>query len=120
MADDSDKNLAELLAEIATCDICAAELPLGPRPLLRASRTAKLMIIGQAPGTRVHATGIPWNDKSGERLRHWLDIDSETFYDAARIAIVPMGFCYPGSDQRGGDLPPRSECAAKWHDRLLN
>ena len=100
----SGRDLSELLAEIDACDICAAELPLGPRPVLRASRTARLMVIGQAPGTRVHETGIPWNDKSGERLRYWLDIDNETFYDAARIAIVPMGFCYPGRDQRGGDV----------------
>ena len=116
----SGRDLSELLAEIDACDICAAELPLGPRPVLRASRTARLMVIGQAPGTRVHETGIPWNDKSGERLRHWLDIDNETFYDAARIAIVPMGFCYPGRDQRGGDFPPRPECAPMWHDRLLH
>jgi len=120
MAAGSARDLSELLAEIDACDICAAELPLGPRPVLRASRTARLMVIGQAPGTRVHETGTPWNDKSGERLRHWLDIDRKMFYDATRIAIVPMGFCYPGRDRRGGDLPPRPECASTWHDRLLN
>lgn len=111
--------LKSLLAEIRACAICAVDLPLGPRPVLRAKRSARIMIVGQAPGTRVHETGIPWNDPSGDRLRDWLQVDRETFYDEARIAIVPMGFCYPGRLPRGGDCPPRPECAATWHPRLL-
>ncbi len=107
-----------LLAEIAGCTRCAADLPLGPRPVLRASATARILVAGQAPGIRVHETGIPFNDPSGDRLRDWMGIDRETFYDADRIAIVPMGFCYPGSAERG-DLPPRPECARQWHPRLL-
>lgn len=110
--------LARLLAEVRACRVCAAHLPLGPRPVLRASATARLLIIGQAPGTRVHATGIPWNDRSGDRLRDWLGLDRARFYDERRIAIVPMGFCYPGVDRHGGDLPPRPECAPLWHARL--
>ncbi|MBU1173906.1 MAG: uracil-DNA glycosylase family protein [Alphaproteobacteria bacterium] len=133
-------DLADLLAEIRACAHCAAHLPRGPRPVLRASPTARLLIIGQAPGTRVHETGIPWNDRSGDRLRTWLEMDREVFYDAARIAIVPMGFCYPGivggrpekvdagfslrrpdkaKRRNGGDAPPRPECAPLWHDRIL-
>jgi uracil-DNA glycosylase len=86
--------------------------------VLQAEASARLLIVGQAPGTRVHATGVPWNDPSGDRLRAWLDIGRDTFYDATRVAIVPMGFCYPGRDQNGGDLPPRPECAPMWHARL--
>lgn len=112
-------DLQVLLEEIRRCRICEANLPLGPRPVLRARTTARLLIIGQAPGTRVHETGIPWNDRSGDRLRDWLDLDRETFYDAGRIAIMPMGFCYPGRDSRGGDSPPRPECAPAWHDQVL-
>ncbi len=100
------------------CRVCAAQLPLGPRPVLRAGAGARLLIIGQAPGTRVHETGIPWNDRSGERLRDWLAVDRDTFYDQERVAIVPMGFCYPGRDPRGGDKPPRPECAPLWHPPL--
>ena len=100
------------------CTVCAGHLPLGPRPVFRASPSARLLIVGQAPGTRVHETGIPWNDASGERLRDWLAVDGETFYDASRVAIVPIGFCYPGRYERGGDLPPRRECAPLWHRRL--
>lgn len=107
------------LAEARACTYCAEHLPLGPRPVLRASATARLLVIGQAPGTRVHETGIPWNDPSGDRLREWLDLDHEAFYDDRRIAIVPMGFCYPGREERGGDRPPRPECAPLWHGRLL-
>jgi len=112
-------NLQVLLEEIRQCRICEADLPLGPRPVLRARPTARLLIIGQAPGTRVHETGIPWNDRSGDRLRDWLDLDRATFYDESRIAIMPMGFCYPGRDSRGGDSPPRPECAPAWHERVL-
>ncbi len=111
--------LDALLAEVRACRICAGDLPLGPRPVLRASVAARILIAGQAPGTKVHESGIPWDDPSGERLRHWLAVERETFYDEGRIAIVPMGFCYPGRHPRGGDLPPRPECAAAWHDRLM-
>ncbi len=89
-------DLESLLADVRACRVCEAHLPLGPRPILRAAAGARLMIIGQAPGTRVHETGIPWDDPSGDRLRAWLDMDRDTFYDAGRIAIIPTGFCYPG------------------------
>ncbi len=110
--------LATVLAEARACRLCARHLPLGPRPVLRASATARLLIVGQAPGTKVHESGVPWNDASGERLRDWLAMSPEVFYDEARVAIVPMGFCYPGRDARGGDKPPRPECAPEWHPRL--
>ncbi len=109
--------LAALLAEARACRRCA-DLEAGPRPVLRAAATARLLIVGQAPGTRVHATGIPWNDPSGDRLRDWLALDRERFYDETRIAIVPMGLCYPGRDPKGGDLPPPKICAPLWHPRL--
>jgi len=110
--------LAAVVAEARACRICADHLPLGPRPVLRAEAGARLMIVGQAPGTKVHASGVPWEDPSGERLRGWMGIDAETFYDAGRIAIIPMGFCYPGLAASGGDAPPRPECAPQWHGRL--
>jgi len=113
-----DDGLAEIVAAARACRLCAAELPLGPRPVLRAATPARLMIIGQAPGTRVHASGVPWDDRSGERLRDWLQVPNDTFYDEARVAIVPMGFCYPGVDAKGGDKPPRPECAPLWHPPL--
>ncbi|HEY8593749.1 MAG TPA: uracil-DNA glycosylase family protein [Devosiaceae bacterium] len=113
------ENLSTLLGEIAGCAHCAAHLPLGPRPVVRAAPTARLMIVGQAPGTRVHESGIPFNDRSGDRLRDWLQMPPEVFYDSSKVAIVPMGFCYPGVDARGGDLPPRPECAPLWHPRLM-
>ncbi len=112
-------DLDVLLADIRRCDLCAADLPLGPNPVVRASVTAKLLIVGQAPGTRVHETGIPWNDRSGDQLRDWLALDKDVFYDESRVAIMPMGFCYPGVEARGGDKPPRPECAPAWHDLLL-
>jgi uracil-DNA glycosylase len=115
----AERGLATLLREIRGCRVCAAHLPLGPRPVLRAKATARLLIVGQAPGTKVHESGIPWNDRSGDRLREWLRLDRDTFYDESRIAIVPMGFCYPGVDANGGDLPPRKECAPTWHARVL-
>jgi len=111
--------MAETLRQARACTVCAPFLPLGPHPVLSASSTARLLIIGQAPGTRVHETGLPWNDRSGDRLRDWLGIDRDTFYDESRIAIMPMGFCYPGVSPKGGDLPPRPECAPLWHPRLL-
>jgi uracil-DNA glycosylase len=110
--------LDRLLGEARACTVCAEHLPLGPRPTLRATRAARLLIVGQAPGTKVHATGIPWNDPSGNRLRDWLAIGRDTFYDESKVAIVPMGFCYPGRLARGGDAPPRPECAPLWHARL--
>ena len=111
--------LERLATEASACTLCAAHLPLGPRPVFRVSSTARLLIIGQAPGTKVHETGIPWNDASGERLRLWMGIDRAAFYDTARIAILPMGFCYPGRLPNGGDRPPRPECAPAWHDKFL-
>lgn len=111
-------SLDALLADIRACRACEAELPLGPRPVLRAHRDARILIVGQAPGARVHASGIPWDDASGKRLREWLGVDAETFYDASRFAIVPMGFCYPGRGA-SGDNPPRPECARLWLDHLL-
>lgn len=108
----------ELLARVRACRACEAHLPLGPRPVLRGARSARLLIVGQAPGTKVHATGIPWNDPSGERLREWLGLERDRFYDESRIAIVPMGLCYPGRLPRGGDAPPRPECAPLWHPPL--
>jgi len=110
--------LEPLLARVRACRICA-DLPLGPRPVLRAAASARVAIIGQAPGTKVHETGIYWNDASGDRLRQWLDMDRDAFYSAPRFAIIPMGFCYPGRAPSGGDNPPRPECAAKWHAGLL-
>jgi uracil-DNA glycosylase len=110
--------LAALLAEVRACRICETHLPLGPRPILRAAPGARLLIVGQAPGTRVHATGIPWNDPSGDRLRAWLAVDRDTFYDESRIAIIPTGLCYPGR-KGSGDAPPRPECAPTWHPPLL-
>jgi uracil-DNA glycosylase len=112
------ESLDKLLAEIRACRLCEAYLPLGPRPVLQASTTSRLLIVSQAPGRKVHMSGVPFDDVSGERLREWLGIDRDTFYDARRVAIVPMGFCFPGSGG-GGDLPPRPECAPTWHPRLL-
>jgi len=110
--------LCDLLTDIRACTACAEYLPLGPRPVVVADTAAKILIIGQAPGTRVHKTGIPWNDPSGDRLRQWLGMDREQFYADPRLAIMPMGFCYPGK-AKSGDLAPRKECAPLWHERLL-
>lgn len=106
-----------LLTEVRSCRICEAHLPDAPRPVLHASPTARLLIVGQAPGRRVHESGIPWNDPSGDLLRKWLLLGREDFYDEHRIAIIPVGFCYPGTGD-SGDLPPRPECAPHWHPRL--
>lgn len=110
--------LESLLAEIRKCRACAGSLPHEPRPYVSGSATARALIIGQAPGSKVHASGIGWDDDSGDRLRGWLGIDRDTFYDVTRIAQMPSGFCYPGKGN-GGDLPPRPECAPKWHGRML-
>ena len=113
------ESLATLLEEIRACNVCAGVLPCGPRPVIRAGSGARLLIIGQAPGTRVHASGIPWDDASGDRLREWMAVDRTVFYDTRHIAVMPMGFCYPGRDRNGGDRPPRPECAPLWHERIL-
>ncbi|ENM5918734.1 uracil-DNA glycosylase family protein [Vibrio mimicus] len=110
--------LESLLADIRQCKVCEPHLPLGANPVIRAHPTAKILIIGQAPGTKVHNTSIPWNDASGDRLRQWLDLDRDTFYSEEKIAIMPMGLCYPGKG-RSGDLPPRKECAPLWHAKVL-
>lgn len=94
-------------------------LPLGPRPVFRVSDTARVLIVGQAPGTKVHMTGLPWNDASGDRLRMWAGLDRDLFYDTSRVAIVSTGLCYPGRLPRGGDAPPRPECAPLWLDRFI-
>ena len=120
----AQQSLAKLLDEIRACRICrdspaGKPLPHEPRPVLRPSATARLCICSQAPGTRVHASGTPFTDPSGDRLRAWLDVSSAEFYDISRVAIVPMGFCFPGHDAAGGDLAPRQECALTWHARLF-
>ena len=109
--------IESLKTAISQCRLCEKDLPLGPRPVTKFSSTAKVVIIGQAPGTKVHASGIPWDDASGNRLREWLDIDKATFYDESKIAIVPMGFCYPGKG-KSGDLPPKPICAETWHEAI--
>lgn len=116
--------LSRLLAEIRACRICVdsprgAPLPHQPRPVLRAARSARLAIFSQAPGVRVHASGIPFTDPSGDRLREWMAVSADEFYDVERVAIVPMGFCFPGLDQHGGDRPPRRECAPLWRERVI-
>ena len=116
--------LERLTAKVRSCRICV-DRPLGralphePRPVLRPSSTARILLAGQAPGTKVHLTGMPFTDASGDRLRNWLGVSSEEFYDTAKFAIVPMGFCFPGQDAKGGDLPPRRECAPAWRSALL-
>lgn len=110
--------MKNLLQEIRNCRQCVTELPLGANPVLAASHSSKIAIIGQAPGRIVHASGIPWQDKSGDRLRDWLGVSTKSFYDTHIFAIVPMGFCYPGKG-KSGDLPPRAECAPLWHSALL-
>jgi uracil-DNA glycosylase len=110
--------LDDLLAAVRSCRVCEAQLPLGPRPVLQVGTGARILVVGQAPGVRVHSSGIPWDDASGDRLRAWTGLDKARFYDASQIAIIPIGFCYPGRG-RGGDLPPRRECADLWLDQLL-
>lgn len=112
------ETLPALLREIRACRVCEAHLPLGANPVIRVSPTIRVLLIGQAPGTKVHLSGLPWNDASGDRLRTWLGIDRDTFYDASKIGVMAMGFCYPGVDKNGGDRPPRPECAPLWHERV--
>jgi len=109
---------SDLLARIRACRLCEPYLPLSPRPVVQADPAARLLIVGQAPGRRVHETGIPWNDPSGDRLRDWLGLDRTAFYDSSLVALVPMGFCYPGTT-KAGDAPPRPECAPTWRPVLL-
>ncbi|MBK9237833.1 MAG: uracil-DNA glycosylase family protein [Rhodoferax sp.] len=110
--------LDAVLAEVRACRLCAPHLPLGPRPVLVAHREARILVVGQAPGTKVHASGVPFDDASGERLRDWMGMDRSTFYDPLRVVFLPMGFCYPGRGT-SGDLPPRPECAIAWRAKLL-
>ncbi len=110
--------MKNLLHNISQCAICEKHLAFGPRPVVSAHKDSKIVIIGQAPGTRVHASGIPWDDASGKQLRKWLSVSQNDFYDETKFAIVPMGFCYPGKGKTG-DLPPRPECAPKWHEELI-
>ncbi len=112
------KNLRSLVSDIRSCTLCAASLPCEPRPIVQVSENAKILIVGQAPGRRVQESGIPFDDPSGDRLRHWMGVDRDTFYDAEKIAIIPMGFCYPGTG-KSGDLPPRTECAEAWRKPLM-
>lgn len=111
-------DLDALLADIRACRVCEKALGFAPRPIVQAGAGARVLIVGQAPGSKVHASGMPWDDDSGDRLRGWLGLDRETFYDPDRVALVPMGLCYPGKGN-GGDLPPRRECAPLWHALLL-
>lgn len=112
------RSTEQLLEEVRACRLCAEDLPAGPRPVLQAHPAARILVAAQAPGRRVHDTGLPFNDPSGDRLREWMGVDRETFYDPLRLAIVPMGFCYPGRG-KSGDLPPRLECAPAWRQPIL-
>ena len=125
MTSNTSSSLNQLLADIRACRLCrqhpiGSPLPHKPRPVLRASTTARVLVVGQAPGTKVHASGKPFDDRSGDRLRDWMNVRPEVFYDEARIAIAPMGFCFPGQDGKGGDRPPRRECAPQWRQRLMD
>jgi uracil-DNA glycosylase len=111
-------SMESLIEDIRACTVCASHLDAGPRPIVQFSHTSRIVIIGQAPGARVHQSGIPWDDASGERLREWTGLTPDIFYDPSRVALVPMGFCYPGTGT-SGDLPPRPECAPLWHDRVM-
>ena len=113
------QSLSSLLAEVRACSLCAQHLPLGPRPVLQVHAAARILVAGQAPGRKVHETGVPFNDASGDRLRAWLGVSREVFYDEKQIAILPMGFCFPGTG-KSGDLPPRPECAPTWRKPLLS
>jgi uracil-DNA glycosylase len=110
--------MKKLLSEIRDCSVCEKFLPNAPRPIIQASTKSKILIIGQAPGQKVQDSGIPWDDKSGDELRRWLNVTKEQFYDSSLFGLVPMGFCYPGKGT-SGDLPPRPECAPLWHGKVL-
>jgi uracil-DNA glycosylase len=110
--------MKKLIEEIRACALCTAHLPLGPRPILSAHPKSRVIIIGQAPGRKVHASGIPWDDASGNELRRWLGVEKDTFYNEQLFALLPMGFCYPGKGV-SGDMPPRPECAPQWHKKVL-
>ncbi|MCQ8277267.1 uracil-DNA glycosylase family protein [Acetobacteraceae bacterium KSS8] len=112
--------LDALVREVRGCTVCAPHLPLGPRPILHVSTTARILIASQAPGTKVHEKGVSFWDASGDRLRGWLGMDKDQFYDTSRVAILPMGLCYPGRLPNGGDCPPRPECAPLWRERVLS
>lgn len=115
----TSRKITSLLTQVRACTLCAAHLPLGPRPVIQLDPAASILIVGQAPGRKVHETGLPFNDASGDRLRLWMGLTREQFYDPHKVALLPMGFCYPGTG-KSGDLPPRPECAAKWRVRLLS
>lgn len=115
----SSESFQKLLTKVRACKLCDELLPFGAQPIIRAKPSCRLLIIGQAPGNLVHQTGIPFNDPSGDRLRSWLNIDRAIFYDDTRIAIMPMGLCYPGKNPKGGDNPPRPECAPHWHNKVI-
>ncbi|TCK08256.1 uracil-DNA glycosylase family protein [Marinobacterium mangrovicola] len=113
-----DVNFEDLMCQVRACRLCEAQLPLEPRPIIQASPEARILIVGQAPGRKAHESGLPFDDASGDRLRQWLELSREQFYDPALVAILPMGFCYPGTG-KSGDLPPRPECASAWRDKLM-
>ena len=118
MSAENETHLAELLTSVRNCRLCEEFLPLGPRPVVQLHSEARILIAGQAPGRRVHESGVPFDDQSGDRLREWLGISRKDFYDAAKVAVLPMGFCYPGTG-KSGDLPPRPECQQAWRRKLL-
>ena len=115
----AEADVEALHAAIRACAVCARQLAAGPRPIVQFSATSRLVIVGQAPGSKVHASGVAWDDASGDRMRDWTGLSKPEFYDPAKVALVPMGFCYPGS-RAGGDLPPRPECAPLWHEPILS
>lgn len=117
---DQDTALAQVVREVRACTVCAPFLPLGPKPLIHVSTTARILIASQAPGTKAHLSGKSFYDPSGNRLRTWLDLSEEQFYDTSQVAILPMGLCYPGRLPKGGDKPPRPECAPLWRERVLS
>lgn len=114
----SSLSFDELVAKVRQCTLCAEYLPLGPRPVIQLSESSRILVVGQAPGRRVHETGLPFDDPSGDRLRNWMGVSRDVFYDESKLAILPMGFCYPGTG-KSGDLPPRPECAPAWREALL-
>jgi len=118
MPSSSPSKISQLLGKVRHCRVCEPELSHGPRPVVEASRHSKIAIIGQAPGSAVHQSGVPWDDPSGDNLRKWMGLDKAVFYDTRKIALVPMGFCYPGKG-KSGDLPPRPECAPLWHAAIF-